>query len=160
MRLFVAVVPPEEIKERLYRVIKELPEEGLKKVPKENLHITLQFIGEGEVEEEGRRLEKIDFGGPAVCRVEGLGVFPNRNFVRVIWAGAQGLERFAEKLGERNFKGHITLARVKKKHDFSAILEKYKKEVFGEFEVKKIYLMESILKREGPIYRRVREFYV
>ena len=44
-RIFIAVNLPEEIKESLNGLIEKLPKDKVKAVKKENLHITMKFLG-------------------------------------------------------------------------------------------------------------------
>ena len=107
-----------------------------------------------------------------------LGAFPNLKRPRVFWASCvsdagdlRRLERFAgavdDSLGElgfdkeeRAFKAHLTLGRVRrprpgaKAPDLGALIEKLKNYNYDpmDFEINKLSLFESQLKREGPIY--------
>ena len=120
----------------------------------------------GEVQEALRKVEFSSFK----AGVKGVGVFPNENYIRVVWAGTETKElgELAGKVEEalspmfakekRGFSGHLTLARVKKKIDIKEFLEKHKGEEFGEFEVSKFLLMQSVLGRGGAEYSVVAEF--
>ncbi len=46
MRCFLAIELPEEVREELVRIQKQLPEAKFKLVEPENLHLTLKFLGE------------------------------------------------------------------------------------------------------------------
>ncbi|MFP3950194.1 MAG: RNA 2',3'-cyclic phosphodiesterase [Candidatus Micrarchaeia archaeon] len=172
MRLFVAVELPGKIKERLKSLEEELPDSGLRKVGSEKMHITLKFLGEVEAGNLGRvvkALGDVEFS-PFSIGVEGIGAFPSKEYVRVLWAGtkSRSLDALAEKVEgamgglfpreKRPFSGHITLARVKKKTDFSGFFSKHDGEKFGEFRVDRFLLMQSILKRGGAEYSVVAEF--
>lgn len=172
MRLFVAIEVPEAIKEKMGNLGKELPSEGLKKVDVQNMHITLKFLG--EVEEEKAGVVKTALSGvkvsPFKVRVAGVGVFPNENYIKVVWAGIESgkLGELAGKVEEslapmfgkegRGFSGHLTLARVHRKVDLRTFLDAHRKEEFGEFEVGKFLLMKSVLQKGGPEYSVVAEF--
>ncbi len=172
MRLFVAVELPEDVRERMGELKKELPNDGLRKVESKKMHITLKFLGEvgdERVEEVKEVLGNVKFS-PFSVEVEGVGAFPGKEYVRVVWAGtkSRGLGAVAEKvegaLGglfpkeKKPFSGHITLARVKKKTDFSGFFRKHGGEKFGKFRVEKLLLMQSVLKQGGPGYSVVAEF--
>lgn len=172
MRLFVAVEVPEGIREKMGRIEKELPSEGLKKVDTGNMHITLKFLGEveeGKMGEVREALAKVEFS-PFRVRVLGVGVFPNETYVRVVWAGTEsdGLGALAEKVEGalsgmfaregRGFSGHITLARVHKKVDFKEFLDAHRAEEFGKFEVHRFLIMKSVLGKGGPEYSVAAEF--
>src|SRR5438067_428931 len=93
IRTFIGVDPGEEIRQQLVAVQQNLGREtpDVKWVERENLHVTLLFLGEVD----DREL-------PAVCRavekgtssqkvfnlaVEGIGCFPNPRRPRTVWAG-------------------------------------------------------------------------
>jgi len=171
MRLFVEVPLPEELKEKIGKLGKEIEQEGIKLVTPQNMHATLKFLGDtpekklGDIEQ---KLRGITFSS-LKCSIKGVGVFPNESYIRVVWVGVESngqLEKLAEDVigslrgyGKDNrFSAHITIARVKKKTDLSGFLKKYKNEELGEFEVKSFQLMESVLSREGPTYSVVANF--
>ncbi|PIN83667.1 RNA 2',3'-cyclic phosphodiesterase, partial [Candidatus Micrarchaeota archaeon CG11_big_fil_rev_8_21_14_0_20_47_5] len=91
MMLFFAVELPDEVRERIFEAGRELEGKGISLVKKENLHITLKFIGE-KSEHDAREIIKkaseISFESFSV-RVVGVGAFPNERNARVIWVGAQ-----------------------------------------------------------------------
>src|SRR5437870_11609049 len=93
MRLFVALELPDEAKDELARVIEALrarrPE--AKWVPRDNLHLTLAFLGEvaeehrGEIETALRSVTGEP--GPIRTGLTSLGAFPSARRARVLWAG-------------------------------------------------------------------------
>ena len=174
MRSFIAIDIPEEIKEKIMMVAKELEEKikgNAKFVERENLHITLKFLGEIEenkVQEIKKIINSISIS-PFRIKLRGIGVFPNENFIRVIWIGGESkeLEKIVDHLNkeleknlkirteEQKFTIHLTIARVKSKINISDFLDKYKNYEFGEFEVSdinQIKLKKSTLTPKGPIY--------
>jgi len=172
MRLFVAVEVPDILKEMMGKLEAELPSDGLKKVDPTLIHITLKFLGEvGKTEVSGveEALSGVKFA-PFNVQLKGVGVFPNPDYVKVVWAGSQGaeLKALASKVEEaltpifkkeaRRFSGHLTLARVTRKIEINEFLEKHRDELFGGFVVNKFVLMESVLKGSGPEYSVVGEF--
>ncbi len=171
-RLFVAVELPSELRHRLHLLTRELPQDAIKAVEEENIHITLKFIGDVQVEkikEITERLGKISFS-PFRCAVRGVGVFPNQNYIRIVWVGLQNNEMLllAEEIEQalsgigkkedREFVGHITIARVRRKIDVKDFLSKHANESFGDFYVSDFVLMESQLGREGPTYTVIKKF--
>jgi 2'-5' RNA ligase len=165
MRLFIGIDLPEEIKEKVFALEKELPAEGIKPVAKENLHITIKFIGEKEdASEIISALENIENEKIGI-RVKGVGAFPSTDYINVIWVGAEGklepLVRKIEsalKMKNERFEGHITIARVKKRIDAKNFFERHKGEEFGSFVAKSFVLYKSTLTPQGPIYEKVEEF--
>ncbi len=170
LRLFVSVEVPAEIREKVAKLASELPEDSIRPVKPDRMHLTLKFIGETpeeKLDEIRKALSSVDFE-PFICRIKGVGVFPNENYIKVVWAGVESpeLDALAKKVigslkgfgRDDRFSAHLTIARVRKKIDIGQFLEKYKDEDFGEFEVKSFSLMQSGLSREGPAYSVVAKF--
>ncbi|MEM2175107.1 MAG: RNA 2',3'-cyclic phosphodiesterase [Candidatus Micrarchaeia archaeon] len=167
MRCFIAIDIPEDLKEKINEFQSDLEKmfkNKIKFVEKENLHITLKFLGEineKELEKLKRILESIKFS-PFKVRLKEIGFFPDEKFIRVIWIGGFSdgkLEEISkiinEKLKKENFyfderfSPHLTIGRVKEKIDITKINREID---FGEFTVKEIKLKKSTLTQEGPIY--------
>lgn len=167
MRLFIGIDLPEEIKERVFALEMELPKESIKPVAKENLHVTIKFLGECD-EEKAKEIvsalgkvknEKIEIN------VKGVGAFPNMNYINVVWVGVEGdLEPLVRKienalnLKNERFDGHITIARVRRKIDAKQFFEKHGRENFGGFTTKSFVLYKSTLTPQGPVYEKLKEF--
>ncbi|MBU0591449.1 RNA 2',3'-cyclic phosphodiesterase [Candidatus Micrarchaeota archaeon] len=173
MRLFVEVPIPENMKKGLVRVGKEISGETITPVKPVNMHATLKFIGEmqeHQVVEIEKLLGEIKFSR-FLCKVNGVGVFPNQDYVKVVWAGIESngkLEELATQVisalngyGKLDtFSAHITIARVKRKtgKGMQTFLEKYKDKEFGRFEVTCFNLVESRLGRDGPAHFIITSF--
>jgi len=170
MRCFIAIDFSEEIKEELGRVQKELPDAKLALVSPENVHLTLKFLGEitpEKVEEVKKALQNIKFK-KFYGSLKGVGYFPSKDFIRVVWVGAEPKEKFLEifnfveeemdKIGfnkeQRKFENHATLARVKFVKDKESFIESLNKIQVSSvnFVVDKIKLKKSTLTPEGPVY--------
>ncbi|MDY6789225.1 MAG: RNA 2',3'-cyclic phosphodiesterase [Candidatus Nanohaloarchaea archaeon] len=142
-----------------------------------NFHITLNFIGEigeNKLAEVRKNLNSLSMPSFEFS-VEGIGVFPDRDFIKVVWAGVgQGRERMEnlaeavrskldpELVQDREFHPHITLSRVKKigreeKRELQSIIDKNQNRVFGSMEADSFRLKESILK-EGAKHRTIEVF--
>jgi len=171
MRIFVAVPLPDELKEKLGNLGREIEQDGIKPVKPENMHMTLKFLGDTDERKLGdieKSLREISFSR-FICSAKGIGVFPSEKYIRVVWAGAESgnaMESLAEKVNDalqgygkkEQFSSHITIARVKRRIELGAFLEKYREEDFGSFEVSRFELMQSELKKEGPIYSVLASF--
>jgi len=180
MRLFIAVTLPEEIKEEIGIFQKELKRKikEAKIVLKDNLHLTLKFLG--EVREE-KVTEICEIIGKITCdftafpmEIKGIGRFPEGKKIRVLWVGAIAGENLKklnriiedkfEKLNfpkEERFKEHITVARFKTTPNISFVEEfekKYNNKEWGKIEVSSIELIKSQLTPQGPIYTSVKNF--
>jgi len=170
-RLFVAIrIDPNPKMEEVIENLGNFP--STKTVRKENLHINLKFLGdveEKQIEESKKILKELRDFKPFKVKLEGIGAFPSKEYIKVIWIGVKSskIEEIAEeieiKYAERGFKKrkrnyvpHVTLARVKNKpkQDIKKVFEKYDKK-YKEIEVKEIELIESELTPKGPIYKTV-----
>ena len=145
----------------------------IRPVKPENMHFTLQFLGEVSEQKLGQvqvALGNIEFKKFKVF-VNRIGFFPNDKYVKIVWAGADSpeLTQLAEKINhtlmalgfkeERAFSAHLTLARVKTKINTKKIKDKFKDTDFGTFITDKFYLMQSILSAKGAHYTVVEEYY-
>lgn len=172
MRLFLGIPASDELKNQVGRFIEEKPFRA-SWVKKENLHITLKFLGEVEERKTMEILENFEkIIKPIKYRelpFEGASCFPNENRPRVLFlhfkeekeilSYQKEIEEIFFREGfkkeERDFKVHLTLARFKfppEGEKLKVFLEKLKKYPFKPFEISQIILFESILKPEGPVY--------
>jgi RNA 2',3'-cyclic 3'-phosphodiesterase len=170
MRCFIAVDIPEEIKEHILTVQKELAGLDTKLVEKENIHFTLKFLDEldeGKMKDIMNKLDEIH-SDPIKVRLKGIGFFPSQSFIRVVWIGAESHEflnlhiavneALAELIPKEKPVPHLTLARVRSQA-FSQLLAEFQdkhKEEFGSFEVKEMKLKSSVVSRNGPVYNDVK----
>jgi len=171
MRCFLAIELDEDIKEKLEELKSHFKMKGIKLVEKDNLHITVKFLGNID-EEMVEKIKNLDLSiEPIKSDVKGMGVFPNENYIRVIWLGATNLvdlfKEIDEKLSdigfkkEREYVPHVTIGRVKFIENKKALkdkIEKHRKIDIGEFEVRSIKLMKSTLTPNGPIYEVIKEW--
>jgi 2'-5' RNA ligase len=172
MRLFLAINLPEGLRTPLFELGQGLRKFGdLKTVEGENIHLTLKFLGEAEPEKVVSSLNKIRFK-PFEVSLKGMGVFPNEDYIRVVWVGCEkgaqeviALHKEVELAlpdfeKDRDFHPHATLARVrspKDKEGLRKFIEENDRE-FGSFKAESFELMKSELSRGGPKYETVRSF--
>ena len=172
MRVFVAVDTPKSVVEELKMIQKSLREAELKLV--KDFHLTLKFLGdvpEPRIEMVKEALKKIKFK-PFKTQLTEIGVFPNPNYIKVVWVGIspdnfislqKQVDDVFEKLGfkrDKRFHPHLTLARVKfvkDKEGFKKTLREIKVEKW-EFEVNEFKLIKSMLTKQGPIYEDLAVF--
>lgn len=125
-RLFVAIDPPLDIRERLIMLCCGLP--NARWTIPEQLHLTLTFIGEvsGSVFLDIREALAGISGPVMTLRLQGVGFFPPRGQPRIVWAGLEKNEplqvlqrkittrlfQLGLELENRKFSPHITLARL------------------------------------------------
>lgn len=156
-----------------------LREEKIKWVEKDNLHLTLAFLGDAE-EKKIKDLTEILIESCSASKEFGLvftgtGVFKNYSDPKVIWVGINHSEELAilnknisERLKakffpseEKRFRPHLTIGRVRRLTDpdkLKEALEKYKDVEFQNVIVTEVILYESILMKTGPIYKELRKF--
>jgi 2'-5' RNA ligase len=176
MRLFTGISLPAEVTNRLEAAIAEL-QQGVRAnwSPAENLHITLKFIGswpdERLPELEGA-LQAVRPGPAFRVRVSQLGYFPNPHRPHSLFAGLQtgpelaalaaAVDRATSALGipaeEREYRPHITLARIKDQSQVRALrgrVAELKDPEFGEFMVRAFHLYESRTEQRGSVYTKL-----
>lgn len=182
MRVFVAIEIPENIKE-VFAQLTALKShlQGVNIVQKENFHITLKFLGEVKeslITEINQALKEVanEFASFSL-KITYPGVFPDIKNLRIIWIGTENtdtLKRLAKRIDEqmyllgfqreeREFKSHITLARVKNTKNgnyfFEKIVRKFSEESpHLQFQVKDFVLMKSTLTPKGSIYSVLERF--
>jgi len=164
-RIFIAVNLPDEIKESFKALIEKLPKERVKAVKKENLHVTMKFLGYMQEEMLSalyEKLQSLNKFEKFEVELSGIGFFKTR----VLWVGiTQGTEKLEEiakeienvlDLNKEEFTSHITIARNRdlRYEEFRNLAEELNKtKIGGKFTVKSIDIMESVLEKEGPIYK-------
>lgn len=171
MRLFVSTNIPEEISDYIKELATKLPEAKL--IIPRNIDLTIKFIGavqDYKLEEIKKRLSEIKFK-PFEATLDGIGVFPNENFIRVVWAGLAPENKFNELHkkteaalksivpAEKRFKPHLTLARIKRVSDKQKFVEELKKIRVEpkKFLVDKLVLFQSRLGPRGATHEKIME---
>lgn len=178
-RLFIGVPLSEEVKRELSPLLEKLKATGadLKLVARDNLHFTVKFLGEVEDGKIAEVQEKIEARLKNIrsfsLRLQGIGAFPSRERINSLWVAAPSTE-FVVLMREVNGAlqsirkerheeeiPHATLARVKtgkNKEKLQRLLEEFKQVDFDGMNVEKVVLYESVLGKEGPRYKVVKEF--
>ena len=172
-RLFVAIRPPDDVRDLLIDAMDDSP--ALRWVGDEQLHLTLRFIGEVErplANDVVAALDRLD-STKFELRVNGVDKFEKRNG-GALWAGvkpknvvaalAGKVERAVQTAGlepeHRTFSPHITLARWNRRNAeaVEAFLRRNADLCSEPFEVNRFILFESKLSRHGPHYEEVATF--
>ena len=172
-RLFVAVRPPEPVRDLLIDAMDDSPD--FRWQEDEQLHITLRFVGEVErpvADDLADALGQIRAERFSL-RVHGVGRFEQRSG-GALWAGiepkaplaalAAKVERLCQAVGlapeRRAFHPHITLARWKgrRSREVQAFLERRAGLRSEPFAVDRFILFESRLSRHGAHYEEVANY--
>ena len=180
LRAFLAMEVDEDLKAKMYKIIKEFKQidARIKYVELENLHLTLKFFG--DIDTEGidllsSKIEKVvsNFDKFTV-KIKGCGAFPNTKRIKVIWFGLDEdaivkqlhdeLDKEFVKLGfdkDRKFSTHLTIGRMKSakgKDKVKSKIEEFSEVEIGEMCVDRIVLKKSTLTPQGPIYEDIKVF--
>ena len=167
MRCFIGIDLPTEAIIEIQRIQKILkPNFAGRLTSSENLHLTLKFLGEIEdsvINDVKKRLSFITHPSFELT-LKDIGVF-SQKFIKIIWVKVSEvpLQLFVDNYLneifelENRFMGHITIARVKSLADKNSFLQLINKTRVNEisFVVRDIYLKESILTKDGPIYKDI-----
>ncbi len=143
---------------------------GHRHVRPENLHFTLQFLGEIPEDVLGkavRAVEGIRFSGFDVS-LRGIGAFPSARRPRAVWVGTDSaggdmlvglsgkVREALEPLGlspDKPFRPHLTIFRIKKKTDnMTEEMKGYDGMCLGTQRIESIRLKKSVLGPDGPAY--------
>ncbi|GGM80644.1 RNA 2',3'-cyclic phosphodiesterase [Thermopolyspora flexuosa] len=174
MRLFVALLPPDDVLAEIEEAVRgpraKWPE--LRWVPEELWHVTLAFLG--NVDEEllpglQDRLERAAARHPVQqVAFAGAGAFPSAGRASVFWVGmrgaaeeererpvlgrlarsiAAGAERAGAAPDRKRFHPHLTLARCRERTDLSRLVAAMESFAGRRWEATTVYLMRSHLGR-------------
>jgi 2'-5' RNA ligase len=184
VRAFVAVRMNEQVEDSVAKTIDELkhPDDGVRWVPRANLHITLKFLGPAV---DPHRLHQLTAGlhqlatrtAPFEVAATGVGAFPDLEHPRAIWVGlhsveagalaalAARLETVAAEYGfereKRRWTGHLTIGRVRdepingKTRDALRALQARE---FGVSKIESLTLYRSRLGPDGANYEALATF--
>jgi 2'-5' RNA ligase len=172
MRAFIAIKLPPKILMEIKSIQENLPFFSGKKTELKNLHLTLKFFGEissEKIEEIKFKLRKIKFN-KFESEIKDIGFFDNPER-GIVWLGITDCENIQKQIDnsleglyekENRFMGHLTIARTRKISDKKKFTEDLKKIKISKmfFVVEKFYLMESNLKKEGPEYNIIEEYFL
>lgn len=150
----------------------------LKVVDPGQIHITLKFLGETPESKVPALVEAMNGAAqgiePFMVSLKGVGAFPSKNRMRVIWVGMNDTlpmgtiaTRLDESLAEQGFERerrpfapHLTVARAKVESSnptVRQIIDNSNQDDFGSVFVDRIRLKKSVLTRCGPQYSTIEE---
>ncbi|MCX8092683.1 MAG: RNA 2',3'-cyclic phosphodiesterase [Candidatus Goldbacteria bacterium] len=168
MRSFIGIPLNDIARDEIFKLYPDIKD--LRFIRKENLHITVKFLG--EIQE--KRIEKIKDIIEESCSdiskfkisCKRLSAFPSLTSARIIWVnvmdGADTIEKIYKKLEnklanigfekeKRKYIPHITIARAKSSIDITEYLHNFEINSMAS----EIVLYKSDLKPNGPIYTEI-----
>jgi 2'-5' RNA ligase len=176
LRLFTCVKVPDELRERIVTFQNEMTKLPIKEkfVEKENLHLTVTFLGDVNEDKVEYLKSQLDLSVADVekfnLKLEGLKIIPNENYIKVLGIQVVGeempllIKKVAKYIGgDYHEDTKLTLCRVKNvidKRKIKEFIEKNRNVKIGEFEVQSVTLMKSTLTRSGPIYETIHESFL
>ena len=169
VRLFVGLTLPHSVKQELLGLMAGL--EGVKWQREDQLHLTLNFIGEvpePQAAEVGLALSAVPFA-PFALRLEGVDIFGHRRRPRMLWTGVrqeniEQLQHLHAKIGRvlqgcgleadpRKYVPHVTLGRFKgRARRVGLYLEYHSGYKSPAFEANAMTLYRSHLGHQGSHY--------
>ncbi|MDD5447220.1 MAG: RNA 2',3'-cyclic phosphodiesterase [Methanocellales archaeon] len=176
IRTFIAVDLSSEIRERIKDIQRQFAGYAVRLVDPDLAHITIKFLGdisEDKVDPINDALSRIHCS-PFDIDIEGIEVFPNLSYIRVIWVSAKGdfrelhqeVEAALNPLGfppdNRKFTAHATLSRGKEmskeqKKSLASKISQLSDAKLGRMKVDCIRFKKSTLTQNGPIYDTLHE---
>ncbi len=151
-------------------------------VPPSSMHCTLRFFDNvdesllsGKVSDTIQR--EVRHQKPFTLFGQGIGVFPNWRYPKILWSGLQGdteavmslhakleeaFEAFGFKYDPRQFRLHLTLGRAKSKfkdpNTLMQLVEKLSERDYGSVLVNELVLYQIHLDEQEPRYTELNRF--
>ena len=190
MRTFFALGLSPRVQQQVSLIIdnlaKQVPLDVIRWVRLQNLHLTVQFLGQidrAKIENiQTAVMREVPDLGPALLQITKPGVFPNLKKPAVIWLGVQDHNNWLQSVYQmvaaassvhgvdpdpRGFFPHLTLGRVRKqaamesRHQVGMSLKQaFNTGRFSRLEwfVSELLLYKSELRPDGPVYTRLGEY--
>ena len=179
MRIFLAINPPEDVRQRVWEATAPLREASANVawVPEPKIHLTLKFIGEMPEERieplVGAMMTMARTHAAPMVHLETAGAFPNFRRPRVVWMGIEQEPRLellhhdvevacgqlGHELEGRAYRPHLTLGRVRRPladEELKLLRTAAKRIRFtDEFHARSIDVMQSVPGPGGSKYSLV-----
>ncbi|MEN8152591.1 MAG: RNA 2',3'-cyclic phosphodiesterase [Acidobacteriota bacterium] len=175
MRLFIGIKLNDEVLDKIGAAIIPLKKEKtpVRWVKRENIHITLKFIGETDRKQTDKIMGLFNekpVTSPFEIIIKGLGTFGREREVRIVWAGIEDgsklkelhfeIEQRLEKVGIkkelRDYTPHITIGRNNrffKSGSFFKALKELEDVPISRLKVNSFQIFSSELFPDGPKYK-------
>lgn len=168
-RLFVAIDLPADIKAQVAQIL-PVSQPGIRSVEMDQLHLTLHFLGEADLEATTAALRTVK-SPPFELSLAGVGQFGSPRRGAILWVGFQEsreLSRLHSAIAaallptgyqpeQHPYSPHLTVARCKpfaKRTQIDSFLNKHAQFTTNPFPVQEFVLYSSELTSAGPIYHR------
>jgi len=181
VRAFVAIRMNAQVEDAIAATSDSIkqPSDGIRWVPRANLHVTLKYLGP---KVDPNRLERLTAGLHDVARktapfevaARGLGAFPNLEHPNGIWVGLHSVElgalaarveaasaEYGFERENRRWSGHLTIGRVRDTHLRARTRQALHAAIdtdFGTSTIESITLYRSHLAPEGSSYEALATF--
>ncbi|MGI8786587.1 MAG: RNA 2',3'-cyclic phosphodiesterase [Pyrinomonadaceae bacterium] len=182
-RIFTAIDISDSVRQKISIYIEDLRREfsnvrvGWDKP--EKLHLTLKFLGDIDEKRLVILSEAVETTASRISnfnlQIKDTGVFPSKKNGRILLLGVKGETEILQTLNEilenecqrnafaketRNFKPHLTIARLREPRKSKELVARHLQNEFesNEFEASEITIYESHLQKSGSIYRKVSGF--
>jgi 2'-5' RNA ligase len=172
MRLFLAIDLPLNIRNVL-QTYQPQNSNLIQIVDKNQLHLTLHFIGESEFSKIDTMISKVKFKEFRIC-MNNVGCFKGRGKSKILWAGVQNSEALDKlhfetgqmirkcgiNLDSRRYSPHITLARCKQGYNqknLNAFLNNKSKLI--KFDINYFALYCSEFLKGKPQYNQLKKYF-
>ncbi len=145
----------------------------------EKLHLTLKFLGDIEEPQLHKLTEAVNETAKQISdfklKILKTGAFPLKKNARVLWLGVEDEKESLQKLNQileaeceskgfdrekRNFKAHLTIARLREPQNLKELIERHLQKDFEsrEFSVSEVVIYQSLLQKTGSVYAKVSGF--
>ncbi len=176
LRMFVAIYPPPELAASLLQSLRRFPLPEIRKTPHDQVHLTLQFIGDVPSERVPDVIESVRRAAAGLhsfdLSIRGYAALPDQPFVRLMAATTDATPTLLElrrrlvvrlastTRGSPNdrFRPHITLGHFPLPTSRMFLPVGLESEpVCGGFRVERLCVMRSTLRPEGALHHLVAE---
>lgn len=177
VRVFFAVELPLPVKDEIGRSIMAIKKKAkgahaIRWTKPENLHITLQFLGEAKRTDLPQLIEEVRaniagkfkkfflnlgnlylFPSPYRPRVIVLDVAPQEELAQLSKRIGEGITALGYEIESRPFRGHLTIGRIKQPQGLNlSFLSEFKIPAIEDLELKEVVLFRSEPQPEGSMY--------
>ncbi len=139
----------------------------------EKLHLTLKFLGDIDEPKLHNLTDAVNEAAKQISdfklKISKTGAFPSKKNARVLWLGVEDEKESLQKLNQileaeceskgfarekRNFKAHLTIARLREPQNLKELIERHLQKDFEsrEFSVSEVVIYQSLLQKTGSVY--------